>query len=52
MEEAGSAEEEEETECVEAALNNLNIETKVTEEEAAEQLEAVLAMEVEETGKR
>ena len=36
---------------VEAALNKLIIETAGTEEEAAEQLEAVLGVEVKETGK-
>ena len=35
---------------VDRALNNLNIETVGTEEEATEQLEAALGMEVEETG--
>ena len=50
MEEAVSAEGEEETVGVDRALNNLNIETVGTEEEATEQLEAALGMEVEETG--
>ena len=48
-EEAESAkEEEEESEGVAVLLNNLNIETAITEEEAAEGLEAALWMEVEE----
>ena len=47
MEEAGSAEEEEETECVEAELNNLNIETAVTEEESIECLKVALTTEVD-----
>ena len=33
------------------ALNNITVETAGTQEEAAEQLEAVLEMEVEKTGK-
>ena len=36
---------------VAARLNNLTVETAGTQEEAVEQLEAVLTMEVEETGK-
>ena len=50
VEEARSAEGEEETVGVEVALNKPNIETAGIEEEAAEQLEAALGMEVEETG--
>ena len=50
VEEAGSVEGEEDTVVVERALNNLNIETAGTEEEAEEQLEAALEMEVVETG--
>ena len=50
-EEAGYAEGEEETVGVEVALHNLNIETSGIEEEAAEKLEDVLGMEVDETGK-
>ena len=48
-EEVEAAEEgEEESEGVAGLLNNLNIETAVTEEEAAEGLEASLGIEVEE----
>ena len=50
VEEAESMEGEEETVGVERALNNLNTETAGTEEEATEQLEAVLWTEVVETG--
>ena len=48
-EEAEAAEgEEEESEGVSGLLNNLNIDTAITEEEAAEQLMVSLVMEVEE----
>ena len=48
--EAEDAEEEEGSGRVAAALNNLRIMTAGTQEEAVEQLEASLEMEVEETG--
>ena len=48
-EEAGDSMEEEECRGVARLLNNLTIETAGTEEEAAEQLEAALGIEVEET---
>ena len=44
-EEAAEAEEEEEGGGVAACLNNLNIETGVTEDEAAEGMEEALGME-------
>ena len=47
----GASEEEEESGDIEATLNNLIIKMVGREKEAAEQLEAVLKMEVEETGK-
>ena len=48
-EEAEAAEgEEEESEGVSGLLNNLNIDTAITEEEAADSLEAALGMELEE----
>ena len=51
METAGSMEEEkEETDTVEAEIKSLTIETAGTQKEVAEHLEAVLGMEVEETG--
>ena len=46
QEEAGSAKGKEERENVEELLNNLSKETGVTDEEAAEGLEAALGMEV------
>ena len=46
MEEAVSAEEELDTDSVESALKNLNIEMAGTEEEAVKGLEASLSMEV------
>ena len=49
-EEAEDAEEEEESGRVAAALNNIKIMTAGTQEEAVEQLEAALEMEVKETG--
>ena len=45
-EEAAEAEEEEEGGGIVAGFNNLNIETRVTEEEAAERLLEALGMEV------
>ena len=46
----GEYDEEEESGGIEATLNNLKIETAGMEEEAEEQLDVVLEMEVEETG--
>ena len=49
-EEVEDSEEEEESGRVMQALNNLTIETAITQKEAVEQLETALEMEVEETG--
>ena len=47
---AGDSDKEEEIGVVLAGINNLTIETARTEEEAAEQLEEALEMEVWDTG--
>ena len=47
-EDAGSSDEEKETECVVVGLNNLTIETTGTEEVAVEVLVAELQMEIKE----
>ena len=49
-EDAGSSDEEKETECVVVGLNNLTIETTGTEEVAVEVLVAELQMEIKEEG--
>ena len=49
-EEAAEAEEEEEGRGIATCLNNINIETGVTEEEAEDRLAEALGMEVEEEG--
>ena len=50
IEEARRPSEEEESESVAVGIENLNIETTGTEEEAKERLEAVLGMEIEDEG--